>query len=131
MSTPIESPARGIAELAELLAQSGDETGAERARALAERIGQWESDLRQQFGEVLSVHHEVNNALTGVFGNAQHLIMGPAGQDPSVRKRLESLIHEAERIRDVAGRLRDLRRDLAMTDSPAKKPVSAAERRAS
>lgn len=116
-NAPIDSPARDTAHLADLLAQSGDETAARRARAIADRVGDWEMELRSSVSDALSIHHEVNNALTGVFGNAQLLLMGPAGQDPGVRKRLESLIHEAERIRDVAARLRDLRRQLSQSNT--------------
>lgn len=116
-NTPKDSPARDTEDLARLLAESGDETAAVRARAIADRLGDWETEVRRSVSEALSVHHEVNNALTGVFGNAQLLLMGPAGQDPKVRKRLESLIHEAERIRDVAGRLRELRRQLSQSSA--------------
>ena len=106
-----------IGTLRELLAESGDQTAARRARAIADRVGDWERELRGSVSDALSVHHEVNNALTGVFGNAQLLLMGPAGQDPGVRKRLESLIHEAERIRDVVARLRDLRLQLSQSNA--------------
>jgi signal transduction histidine kinase len=116
-NAPIDSPARDTAHLADLLAESGDEIAAKRARAVADRVGAWEMELRRSVSDALSIHHEVNNALTGVFGNAQLLLMGPAGQDPGMRKRLESLIHEAERIRDVAARLQDLRRQLSQSNA--------------
>lgn len=116
-NTPMDSPARDTADLARSLAECGDETAALRARAIADRLSDWEMELRRSVSDALSVHHEVNNALTGVFGNAQLLLLGPAGQDPKTRKRLESLIHEAERIREVAGRLRELRRQLSQSSA--------------
>ena len=82
----------------------------------------------RSFAAVLAVHHDVNNALTGVLGNAQLLLMGPAADLPGVRKRLQTLLVEAERIRDVAAKMRDLRRDLMnpesalRLDSPPGKP---------
>jgi signal transduction histidine kinase len=127
-STPINSPARDTADLAALLAESGDENAARRARAVADRVSVWEVELRQSVSDALAMHHEMNNALTGVFGNAQLLLMGPAGQDPGVRKRLESLLHEAERIRDVAARLRDLRRQLSQSSTAPQAGGSGAAR---
>lgn len=126
--TSMSSPTRDASDLVAYLEQQGDEPSVRRAQELALRVTEWESDVRNRFAAVLAVHHDVNNALTGVLGNAQLLLMGPAAELPGVRKRLQTLLEEAERIRDVAARMRDLRRDLmnpqltAGLDSPPGKP---------
>jgi nitrogen-specific signal transduction histidine kinase len=58
---------------------------------------------------MLGVHHEINNALVGVRGNAQLLLMDPNVQSPVVREKLEVLLRESGRIRDAAARLRELK----------------------
>jgi len=69
-------------------------------------------------GAALAAHHDIRNALTGVLGNAQLLLMGPAAELPGVRRRLESLTREAERIRDLAETLGQARQELkTMTET--------------
>lgn len=65
----------------------------------------WDADLSR----LLGLHHEINNALVGVRGNTQLLMMGPAGQLPGTRERLEVVIRESVRIQEAAGRLRELK----------------------
>ena len=65
----------------------------------------WASDL-------LGVHHEINNALVGVRGNAQLLLMNPAVQQPGIRERLEVVLRESGRIQEAAGRLSELKTGL-------------------
>ena len=65
----------------------------------------WAGDLARQ----LSVHHDINNALVGVRGNVQLLLMGPAAQAPATRERLEVVLRESERIRAAAMRLNALK----------------------
>ena len=112
----LESPARETKGLAEELARCGDGESAQKVRQLAIRVEDWETALRDRVGEALSTHHDLNNALTGVLGNAQLLLMGPAAEVPGAKKRLELLVHEAERIRDAACRLCDLRYELMQAD---------------
>jgi signal transduction histidine kinase len=71
-----------------------------------------DADLMRRVNAALAVHHDIRNALTGVLGNAQLLLMGPAADLPGVRRRLESLIHEAERIRDLTDTLGQARLEL-------------------
>jgi nitrogen-specific signal transduction histidine kinase len=66
---------------------------------------QWDARLSAGLG----LHHEINNALVGVRGNTQLLLMGPAGQQPGTRERLEVVIRESGRIQEAAGRLRELK----------------------
>jgi signal transduction histidine kinase len=92
--------------------RTGDQVGAARLRAL---VGGWwdeQSAWTGQVAETLRVHHEVNNALVGVSGNAQLLLLGPLGTQPAVRERLETVLREARRIEQLMGRLRSLRASL-------------------
>jgi signal transduction histidine kinase len=106
------SPAREARYFARGLLERGDEELARQAQALAEQVESWESAWRRRVTEVLAAHHEMNNALTGVFGNAQLVLLGPASELPGVRQRMESLLREAERLRDATSQLRALRQEL-------------------
>ncbi len=68
--------------------------------------------LRRRVIEALSVNHDINNALVGVFGNAQLLSLGPAGQMPGVKERLDVIQREAKRIKDAALRLSEIKHSL-------------------
>ena len=57
----------------------------------------------------LGVHHEINNALVGVRGNTQLLMLSEAAGTPAVRERLEVVIRESGRIRDAAVQLQELK----------------------
>jgi signal transduction histidine kinase len=88
---------------------AGDQVGAARLRMM---VGGWweqQSAWTGQVAETLRVHHEVNNALVGVSGNAQLLLLGPLGTHPGARERLETVLREARRIELLMGRLRSLR----------------------
>jgi signal transduction histidine kinase len=105
-STPVPPrPSARAAELAHWLRERGDGEAAERATALAVVVADWERTVLQSAGDALAVHHDIRNALTGVLGNAQLVLMGAGGDAPGVRRRLESLVHEAERIREITDRL--------------------------
>jgi signal transduction histidine kinase len=121
---------------AHLLARAGDLTaaghGAEGAALLA-TVEAWWEEQQQWNGSMaglLSVHHEINNALVGVSGNAQLLLMGPAGQLAGVRERLEVVMRESQRIRDAALQLRHLRTALGpangTTAEPTQRPMRGA-----
>jgi signal transduction histidine kinase len=73
-----------------------------------EQLG-WTGGLARQLG----VYHDINNALVGVRGNAQLLLMGPAGAVPGARDRLEVVLRESDRIREAAQRLNALKSVLA------------------
>lgn len=91
------------------LGADGDGSAGAALRATVETW--WEEQRRwnDATSSLLSLHHEINNALVGVSGNAQLLLMGPAGQQPGVRERLEVVLRESQRIRDAAVQLRQLR----------------------
>ena len=72
----------------------------------------WWQEERDWTGAVarqLTVHHDINNALVGVRGNAQLILMGPAATAPGVRDRLEVVLRESDRIREAAQRLNALK----------------------
>jgi nitrogen-specific signal transduction histidine kinase len=69
------------------------------------RQGAWTGELARWLG----VHHDINNALVGVRGNAQLLMLGPVGQTPGTRERLEVVLRESDRIREAAQRIHALK----------------------
>jgi signal transduction histidine kinase len=105
-------PSDEALEVAASLEARGDHEGAERVRALADHLVEWEAQVTREAGDALAVHHDIRNALTGVLGNAQLVLMGPGAEVPGVRRRLESLVHEAERIKDITDRLHQARAEL-------------------
>ena len=58
------------------------------------------------------MNHDVNNALVGIFGNAQLLGLGPAAQLPGVADRLAVITREANRIKQAALRISELKQGL-------------------
>lgn len=113
------SPAREASIFAEGLRARGEDDLARQALALAQRVECWERELVGRVSAVLATHHDMNNALTGVFGNAQLVLLGPAAEVPGVRQRLETLLREAERLRLATARLRELRHELRRVEAPS------------
>src|SRR5262245_39951082 len=107
------------------LAQRLDDAGrSDEARELREHVSAWSAARQRALEELhqtLGVHHEINNALVGVSGNAQLLLLGPAVEQPGVRERLEVVVRESERIRDAALKLRGLR---ALLDDRRARPAA-------
>jgi nitrogen-specific signal transduction histidine kinase len=68
------------------------------------------------------VHHEINNASVGVRGNAQLMLMQPAGQAPGVRERLEVVLRESGRIQEATVRLGELK---GLLGRPVQRPHAA------
>lgn len=112
----------------DLAAAGHDAEGA----ALRATVEAWWAEQQQWNGSIaglLAVHHEINNALVGVSGNAQLLLMGPAGQLAGVRERLEVVMRESQRIRDAAVQLRHLRAALGPgpgSSEPVRGPMRGA-----
>ena len=98
------------ARMTEALAslESGD--GGEEVLRLRAAVDEWwqaQQAWNDQLLELFGVHHEINNALVGVRGNAQLIQRGAAGAQPGIRERLEVVIRESQRIEEAVGRLRD------------------------
>lgn len=106
---PHEALKRQLLAIADELQSAGDPARARQMQMLVatwwDELARWEGRLAQ----VLGVHHEINNALVGVRGNAQLLLMDPTVQSPVIREKLEVLLRESGRIRDAAVRLRELK----------------------
>jgi len=99
------------AEAAERAA-AGDAAG---AAAIRGHLAVWWEEQKAwnaRLLERLSVHHEINNALVGVRGNTQLLLMNPAVQQPGLRERLEVVLRESSRIQEAAGRIAELKAGL-------------------
>lgn len=109
---PWEALKNRLEREAEALATTGDTAGADALRSL---VGDWWSEQEAwnaRLAAVLAVHHEINNALVGVRGNAQLLLMNPAAQQPGFRERLEVVLRESSRIQEAAGRIAELKAGL-------------------
>jgi len=98
--------ARMTEALASLEAGDGGEDVA-RLRAAVEEWWQAQQAWNDQLLELFGVHHEINNALVGIRGNAQLIQRGAAGAQPGIRERLEVVIRESQRVEEAVGRLRD------------------------
>ena len=98
-----------VLAVAQRLEAAGD---VDAAGELHEALETWSREQRSWTGELarqLGVHHDINNALVGVRGNVQLLVLGPAAQVPGARDRLEVVLRESDRIRQAAVRLSALK----------------------
>ena len=102
--------------------RGGDPGGAAAIRALLDEWWAEQEQWNTRVRDVLGVHHEINNALVGVRGNAQLMLMNTAGQTPAVRERLEVVLRESGRIQEATVRLRELRQVLG---GPVSRPHAA------
>ena len=98
-----------LAEHVEALERNGDAQGAASLRTLVEAWWFEQEAWNARVRDVLGVHHEINNALVGVRGNTQLMLMDPSGPGPGARERLEVVLRESGRIQEVTLRLRDLK----------------------
>lgn len=90
------------------------------AGKLRETVDEWwaqQTEWNDRLSQLLRVHHEINNALVGVSGNVQLLLMGP-GREPGIRERLEVVLRETGRIGEAANQLRQLRAILGAAAPP-------------
>jgi len=113
--TPPPGPALRVRllALADELAKSGQKGS---ARALRASVDTWwaeEEAWMRGLLEVLRIHHDINNALVGVRGNAQLLLMAPAAEKAAIRERLEVILRESMRIKDAAARIGELKHSIA------------------
>jgi nitrogen-specific signal transduction histidine kinase len=101
-----------LTALADDLAHAGQEPFARALRAATEAWWAEEETWRQGVVNVLRLHHDINNALVGVRGNTQLLLMAPVAEQPGVRERLEVVLRESSRIKDAAHRISELKASL-------------------
>lgn len=97
----------------------------EHAEAIRRIVAEWQRDQdewNRRVGEVLGAHHDINNALVGVRGNAQLMQRNPSGQVPGIRERLEVVLRESGRIQEASARLGDLK---AVLVRPVGRPHAA------
>jgi signal transduction histidine kinase len=101
-----------LTALADELAGAGQEPIAGVLRAATEEWWAEEEAWRQGVVNVLRLHHDINNALVGVRGNTELLLMAPVAGQAGVRERLEIVLREATRIKDAAHRISELKASL-------------------
>ena len=105
-------------ERSEAMAATGDTVGAAILHALVEAWWQeqqaWDAALRQ----TMMANHEINNALVGVSGNVQLLLMSAAGRQPGIRERLEVVLREAGRVERAARGLGERKAQLGIGSAP-------------
>lgn len=121
-SPPFEALPARLEAIAVALEQGGRTA---EANTLRDTLAQWareQDEWNQQVREILGVHHEINNALVGVRGNAQLMLMQAAGQTPGVRERLEVVLRESSRIQEATGRLGELK---GVLGRPVQRPHAA------
>jgi len=109
-----------LLERAEGMNASGDVTGAAVLRAMVESWWGEQQRWTEELGEALRANHEINNALVGVSGNAQLLLLSPTGQQPAVKERLQIILREASRVERAARDLQETRARLGLNALPAK-----------
>lgn len=108
---PFEPLREGLLGFAATLRGAGDAACAERLEGMVRNWWSEQQAWNDAFANRMRLYHEINNALVGVRGNAQLLLLGPLGEEPEVRKRLEVMIRESTRIKEAASRLRSLREE--------------------
>jgi len=91
------------------LATAGDAAGAAVLRMLIEAWWREQEEWDAAACDVLRANHEINNALVGVSGNAQLMLLSPLGQQPKIRERLQVVLRESDRIERAAQRLQTLK----------------------
>lgn len=101
-----------VAEQADALAGEGRGEEAAALRTAVDDFAREHAAWSAQLQSMLGAHHEINNALVGVRGNAQLLLMNPAGQQPGIREKLEVILRESGRIQEAARRLHELKTSL-------------------
>ena len=119
---PYERLREQLLEKASARERDGDPEGAAAMRSMVDGWWNEQEQWNTRVRDVLGVHHEINNALVGVRGNAQLMLINMAGQTPAVRERLEVVLRESGRIQEATVRLRELRQVLG---SPVPRPHAA------
>jgi len=117
---PWEAMRDRLAGEADAAEARGEAETAARLRGILEEWWTRQVAWNGRLTDVLGAHHEINNALVGIRGNAQLLLMNPATQVPGVRERLEVVLRESGRIQEAASRIRQLKAGPAGASSAAR-----------
>src|SRR5262249_57772073 len=81
-----------LLEEAATLEHAGQAQAAGSLRALTEAWWAEQESWNARVRDALGVHHEINNALVGVRGNTQLMLMDSSGPGPDARERLEVVL---------------------------------------
>ena len=95
---PWEALRERLLERAAGMRAAGDEVGGAVLHALVEEWWSEQREWTETLCDALRANHEINNALVGVSGNVQLLLLSPAGQQPGVKERLQTILREAGRV---------------------------------
>jgi len=57
-----------------------------------------------------SINHEINNPLTTIMGNIDLILISSPHLDPSIRKKLVTVLEEARRIAEIIKKVRNIKR---------------------
>jgi signal transduction histidine kinase len=87
-------------------ASPGDENDSSREEQLRRMVADYEARLTEVSDLAARVRHEINNPLTGLIGQAQLLLREELSD--TARRRVQTIEHLANRIRDTVAELRDV-----------------------
>lgn len=87
------------------LSEKRGQTEEERLRRV---VAECEARLTEVAELAAHVRHEINNPLTGLMGQAQLLLR--ENLSDTARRRVQTIEHLAERIRDTVAQLREVQR---------------------
>ena len=85
-----------------------DEVGGARAEESPRTVEECEAQLTEAADLAAHVRHEINNPLTGLIGQAQLLLREELSE--RARRRVETIVQLAARIRDTVAELREVQR---------------------
>jgi signal transduction histidine kinase len=102
---------------AEAATVAGDAGGAAALRDLVDSWWREQQAWDAALSAALRAHHEINNALVGISGNAQLLLASPFAQPPEVRERLHVILRETERVERASRGLGEARVQLGLPDA--------------
>lgn len=93
--------------LGEDRSQSSGSTPDETIAQLQQRLAACESRLSEVTNRVSHTRHELNNLLTGIFGQVQLLLMREE-LSPTAKRRIETVEDLAKRLRDTVTHLNEI-----------------------
>ena len=110
-----------LLEQASERAACGDAAGAAVLRALVESWWREQEHWNAIARDMLRAHHEINNALVGVSGNVQLLLLGPSADPQRLRDRLQIVLRESERIERAVQSMQPFKAALETAPDPGRR----------